>query len=733
MSEPTDPPTPTPFAASVARVADGGDAVAEATALVAEMTLDEKLGCLDGDLPFWPGLDSMLRGGYNTTPFPAAVVDRLGIPGLHFVDGPRGCVVGPATTFPVSMARGASFDPGLERRIGQAIGRELRAVGATYTGAVCMNLLRHPAWGRAQETYGEDPHHVGELAAALTKGLQEHVMACMKHYALNSMENARFRVDVTVDDRALHEVYLPHFRRVAEAGVASVMNAYNKVNGDWCGESEHLLVEILRDDWGWDGFVITDFILGLRDPIASLTAGCHVEMPFQHHRAITLTDAVADGRLDESVVDRRVAEVVATFLRFAHVYTDAPDPSVLASDEHRALAREAAIASTVLVRNDGLLPLDATGLRRVAVLGELADRVSLGDGGSSNVAHTPDPVSPLDGLRSALPGVDVVHSDRDVSITDGADVAVVVVGYTKHDEGEYLGGGFADVLGPLVPPLDHPVVGTDDPELLARLGALLAGGAGDGGDGETGGAGDGSPATGGGMGSAAGGDRRSLRLRPEHEELIVAACAAHDRVVVAVVAGSAVVMPWLDRPAATLISWYAGSEGGAALADMLLGAEPGGRLPFAIPVDESDLVPFDPDASEFTYDLLHGQWWLDHHGVDAHLPFGWGLGYASFEVAEAQRSAEDEAVSVAVANVGDRAGSTVVQVYGSVPASDVERPRRRLVGFRKVALAAGASARGGMDLDLRQHDNRRDGAWVREDHPIELSVGQNAAATHPVT
>lgn len=173
-----------------------------------------------------------------------------------------------------------------------AIGAELRASGATFTGAVCMNLLRHPAWGRAQETYGEDPCHLGEMAAALTRGLQRHVMACMKHFACNSMENARFKVDVVADERALHEVYLPHFKRVASEGVAAVMSAYNSLNGHWCGDSYPLLTGILREDWGWDGLVITDFIMGLRDPVESVRAGCNIEMPFRQQRDPVLGDAV---------------------------------------------------------------------------------------------------------------------------------------------------------------------------------------------------------------------------------------------------------------------------------------------------------------------------------------------------------------------------------------------------------------------------------------------------------
>ena len=199
---------------------------ARADELVAAMTADELLECLDGDLDFWPGLADMIGGGILEHTYPGGSCERLGVEGIRFSDGPRGVVVGDATCFPVSMARGASWDPELEKSIGDAIGRELRAKGANFYGGVCINLLRHPAWGRAQETYGEDPFLVGEMGAALTSGVQDHTMACVKHFALNSMENTRFKVDVTVADDVLHEVYLPHFERVVRAGVASVMSAY---------------------------------------------------------------------------------------------------------------------------------------------------------------------------------------------------------------------------------------------------------------------------------------------------------------------------------------------------------------------------------------------------------------------------------------------------------------------------------------------------------------------------
>ncbi len=725
------------FTDAARRVAAGADAMTEARVLVGDLSIDEKLGCLDGDVPYWPGLMDMLSGGYHARTWPAAAVERLGIPGLDFADGPRGCVIGPSTVFPVSMARGAAFDPDLEREIGRAIGAELRANGATFTGAVCCNLLRHPAWGRAQETYGEDPHHVGELAAAFTEGLQEHVMACVKHFALNSMENARFKVDVVADERALHEVYLPHFERAVRAGVAGVMSAYNSVNGEWCGENSTLLIDILREEWGFDGFVISDFIAGLRDPVKSVKAGCNVEMPFRQQRAMALTGALVDGTLSVDDVDARVAETVATFLRWARVYDASPDPSVIASAEHRALARRAAVDSMVLVRNaddhgDPMLPVDPGSLGRVAVLGRLADQKNTGDNGSSNVRQ-PDVVTPLAGLRSALPGVEVEYSSHDASLAEGADLVVVVVGYDRHDEGEFISGGDDGEAGLTVgmPPMDHPELGlppgfelpgrtapTDDTDRTI----------GDGGSAD-----DRAPT---GAFGEGGGDRRSLHLHDPDVALIEAALERSDRVAVVVEAGSAVVMPWLDRVPAVLLAWYPGMEGGHALADVLLGVgEPGGRLPFAIPTDQTHLVPFDRDASVMAYGLLHGQWWLDANDTPAHRPFGFGLGFTDFTLTASRSvSGSDGApvVEVEVTNTGTRRGSTVVQVYASVPDSVFERPPKRLVGFSKVVLDAGVSATVSITIDLDLLRVRSDGVWVTESRPAVIHVGFDADATEVV-
>ena len=226
----------------------------------------------------------------------------MNIPPWVLSDGPRGAVVVKgSTSFPSAIARGASWDTNLERRVADVVGIEMRINGVNYAATPCINLLRNPLWGRAQETYGEDPWHLGQFGVAFVQSIQKHhVMACPKHYALNSIENSRMYVDVSVDERTLREVYLPHFKKlVQEGGAASLMSAYNKVNGDFCGENRHLLTDILCDDWGFKGFVSTDWIMGLHDGVKGVKAGLDVEMPFKNHYGKELEAAIAKGSVEE--------------------------------------------------------------------------------------------------------------------------------------------------------------------------------------------------------------------------------------------------------------------------------------------------------------------------------------------------------------------------------------------------------------------------------------------------
>jgi len=665
-------------------VANGASVDDAARELVSTLTREERLWCLDGDSPTWAGLKFLNKGGYHKAPFVGGEIGRVGLGGIRFSDGPRGAVIGNATCFPVSMARGATWDPALEERIGEAIGRELRALGANLTGAVCVNVLRHPAWGRAQETYGEDPHHVGELGAALTRGLQRHVMACVKHFACNSMENARFSVDIEIDDVALHEVYLPHFKRIVDEGVASVMSSYNSVNGEWAGQNRELLTEVLRDEWGFEGFVISDWLFGLRDAAPSLTAGLDVEMPSRMIRAQHLAAALDNGEASWRDVDRAVERVVATLLRFDHVLSaSTPAIDVVGSPEHRALAREVAARSVVLLRNEpvdgvAVLPLADPGVR-VAVLGRLADSINLGDGGSSDVWDL-DCHTVLDGLRGGFR--DVVHDDgsdtaRAASVAAGVDVAIVVVGYTYLDEGEFIGATDPS-LPALFPSADEPDEVAHYEEWLAtqpptitppRLADRP-------------------------KGFSVGGDRSSLRLPEADVDLIRAVSAANPRTVVAIQAGSAVIATeWIDSVPAVVLAWYGGAQAGPGLADVLVGTvNPSARLPFTVPVDEADLPAFDRDATRFVYDRWHGWWHLARAGTAPAFPFGFGISYTTFDLTDVDVAAADDAVIVrgTVRNTGGRDGADVVQVYAEIP--DADAPGR-LVGFARVEVAAGAAAR----------------------------------------
>ena len=669
------------FDAARAAVAGGMPARDAARALVANLTEYERLWCLDGDAPTWAGLKFLSDDGYHKSVFIGAELDRVGFPGIRFSDGPRGAVVGNATAFPVPMARGATWDLDLEERIGDAIGAELRAIGANLTGAVCINLLRHPAWGRAQETYGEDPFHVGEFGAALTRGLQRHVMACVKHFACNSMENARFSVDIAVDDVALHEVFLPHFKRAIDEGAASVMSAYNSVNGEWCGQSHQLLTDVLRDEWGFEGFVISDWILGLRDGVTSVQAGLDIEMPYRMVRQQALPAALERGDLGWADIDRSVERVISTLLRFDQVLSAPSAVGVLGSPEHRALARETAARSVLLLRNE---PVDSTPVlplasgQRVAVIGRLADTVNIGDGGSSDVWDL-SCRTVLDGLREALDGV--THDDgsdpaRAAAVAGAADVAIVVVGYTYLDEGEYIGETDPSLVA-MFPPGDEPDVTdrfqaqlaelphTTKPPRMADRPRMFS----------------------------RGGDRSSLRLLPDDVALIRAIAAANRRTVVVVQAGSAVITSeWIDAVPAVAQAWYGGAEAGPGLADVLVGTvNPSARLPFTVPADEADLVPFDVDATAFTYDRWHGWWRAERHDITPAFAFGHGLSYTTFELGEVgvALDGDDVVVRGSVRNTGGRGGTDVVQVYATLP--DPDAPSR-LIGFTRVEVAAGSAA-----------------------------------------
>jgi beta-glucosidase len=606
----------------------------------------------------------------------------LGIPGLHMLDGPRGVsrVSGvTATVFPVGMARGATWDPALERDVGAAMGREIRSVGSDTLLAPTMNVLRHPRWGRAQETYGEDPLHIGAMAAAFIEGVQsERVIATAKHFAANSIEDTRFDVDVTLDERTLHEIYLPHFRRaVMEADVGAVMSAYNSVNGQHCDVNPTLLRDILGEQWGFVGFVVSDWIQGTHGSVESLRAGLDIEMPSGSYFD-GLVDAVNAGELDEAELDESLRGTLRARLCFA-LDSDPPVPDAdrRETPEHIALAEEVARRGIVLVHNDGVLPLDRAAIAEVVVVGQLADVENIGDEGSSS-ARAADVVTALEGMIDRAGAVTITHvastslTTDDVATIEAADAVVLVVGLDADSRGEGL---------------------------------------------------------------IASGDRDDLELPAAHRALLAEVAELSTPVIVVVEGGGPIlVTPWIDTVEAVMFAWYPGMQGGNAIADLVFGdASPSGRLPATVPVAEADLPVFDNVSLEVTYDYLHGYRHLDANATDAALPFGFGLGYTTFTYDSIELVEGDPlVVRVGITNDGARVGRETVQVYVAPGHGEAIAPRD-LRGFAQLELEPGAS--GTVDIEIPLDDlaiwDADVDAWTRLPGEYSVEVG-SSVATRPL-
>ncbi len=641
-------------------------------ALIADLSVEAKIDLMAGSTV------TAIDGLWPTPGVPGA-----DLPGMRMVDGPRGVSggAGPATAFPVGSARGASWDRDLERRVGEAMGVETRAYGASVLLAPTVNVLRHPRWGRAQETYGEEPFHVAQMGAAFVEGAQTQVMASVKHFAANSIEDTRFTVDVQVDERTLREVYLEPFETIVkDAGVASVMTAYNLVNGAYCAENEALVRDILKDEWGFLGFVESDWVFGTRSSLPSLRAGLDIEMPNANHYGAPLLAAAADGTLDEALIDDAVRRIAQTQWCWG-MDTDPPvvDPSAVESAAHLDLAREVAVASMTLLRNESVgdapaLPIDRAGTSRIVVLGDLADAENIGDTGSSAVAPS-EVVTALQGLTAAAQGVEIEFiagldplDATQLAAVQDADLAIVVTGLDAEDEGE----GF--------------------------IGA---------------------------------GDRTSMSLAAAQVARIEEVAAANPRTVVVLEGGSAIVVdPWFAEVEAILMAWYPGSRGGEALAAVLFGdADPGGRSPVSWPRDEAQLPTFDNESEQVSYDAWHGYRHLDREGATPRYAFGHGLSYARFELrgASAQWSEDKDAIELdfEVENVGARAGKAVPQLYVGAPSGGLERPLRELEGFAALHLDPGQSETLHFEVDARQL-SQWSGAWELVAGDYQLWLGWSA-------
>jgi len=649
------------------------------------------------------------------------------LPNAATVDGAS---VGYATAFPVSMARGAAFDLDLEYAVGEAIADEMQAARQTMLLAPCMNLLRHPLWGRAQETYGEDPFHIGRLASAMTVGVQQHIAANAKHFMAYDIEVQRALNNSTMDEQTLRETYARHFRMVVQdGGVSSVMASYNQVNGVKATQDQHILTDVLRNDFGFKGFVLSDWWAMPNTSAATdastlkataveaVKAGLDVELPWGLNYGQLIGIVNSHGGLTKSDIDAAASRVLEQKFRFNADKLTGPvglgSPQTVYSQskiscdaDHIALAEKAAVESMVLLKNDNnTLPIPQT-VKKVAVVSatvpfkttnggstntggnlNFATNVLTGDQGSSRVF--PDPaksIGPLDGIkqvaRLVAPNVSVVLGASAADAAD-ADFIIVMAGLTPQDEGEEY---------------------------------------------------------------TQAGDRTSLALDakqtdPQYQNIqnsLIASVAALKKPMVVVLEGSNVidVSPWVDSVPALVMAFYPGQVGGLAIGQLLWGqVNFAGKLPFTWGKQLSDYDTFNGQGTtQFQYYV--GYRYFDYYGKVPQYPFGHGLSYTKFEYRKLQLGCSDMSkgavlpVVVNVANTGTVSGDEIVMVFVSFPHTSARRPPKELKGFMRVSLNPGEEKQITIpvrlaDLDYFQMDSSTatTGKWVVESGDINIMVG----------
>jgi beta-glucosidase len=664
---------------------------------VSELTLEEKASlCLGSD--FW-----------HTAP-----VDRLGIPAIMVSDGPHGLraqleqgdhvgllASAPATCFPTASALASSWDLELFRTVGEALGREAKKLGVSVVLGPGINMKRSPLCGRNFEYVSEDPWLAGELATAMVEGTQsEGVGTSVKHYAANNQEDDRLRVSAEVDERSLREMYLPAFERVVkQAQPWTIMCAYNKLNGTYCSEHHWLLTEVLREEWGFEGLVVSDWG-AVHDRVAALRGGLDLEMPPNLGVSdAAIVEAVRNGSLDESILDEAVSRMLRLVDRSQPALAEGAEFNL---DDHHSLARRAAHESAVLLKNDGrVLPLQPQEGSTVAVIGEFARTPRFQGAGSSQVNPTKVDVA-LDELQSALGGRAEVRF-----------AAGFGIGTTEND------GHLLREAVELAGEADH---------VLVFLGLP-------------------------GEDESEGFDRTHIDLPANQLVLLHALAEVHDRLIVILANGGVVrVSTWEDRVAAILECWLSGQAAGGAAVDLVLGvANPSGKLAETIPVrlqDNSSYLNFPGEEGVVHYGegIFIGYRAYDKLIQPVSYPFGFGLSYTTFQIGDVNVSVDgavangDLAVTVtaSVTNTGQRAGAEVVQVYVEDVEASVARPLHELKGFVRVDLEPGETKQVSCQLDERAFAfwSRRFGQWVVESGEFIIAVGSSSrdlVATEAIT
>lgn len=656
----------------------------QAQRLLAQLTLEEKVSLTSG------------RDAWSTQP-----IDRLSIPFIWVADGPHGLRrapstdtwgygdQAPATCFPTASALAATWDVDLLYRTGQALGQEAQALGVNVLLGPGVNIKRSPLGGRNFEYFSEDPVLAGKLASAYIKGVQSRgVGTSLKHYAANNQETERMYMNSHVDDRTLNEIYLTPFEiAVREAQPWTVMACYNRVQGTYGSQSPALLSRKLKEEWGFEGIVVSDWD-AVTDRVEGIRAGMHLEMPGKpgHLTNQDVIAAVRNGDLEESRLDELVTEILVTVLQANALAVKDADQHL---EEHHAFARRVASEAIVLLKNDtGLLPLSPGKLSDIAVIGEFAVNPRYQGNGSSEV-KPPRVDAFLDILRAEYGQRMNIHyaqgyrldDDKDLSLTDeakktaaAADVALVFAGLPQQYESEGI-------------------------------------------------------------------DRTHIDLPPSHNRLIAELAAVQPNLVVVLTNGSAVAMPWVGEVPAVVESWLGGQAGAGAVADVLFGAvNPSGKLAETFPKrlqDNPAYLNFPGEAGEAIYGerIFVGYRYYDALQIEPLFPFGHGLSYTTFAYENMQISAkritdnDTLTVTATVRNTGDTAGKEIVQLYVSDPVSSLQRPVRELKGFAKVPLDPGESRQVRFSLQARDFSyyDPRQSRWIAESGEFIVSIGASAA------
>ena len=646
--------------------------------IISQMTLEEKAALCTG------------ASAWTTTP-----IERLGVPEMTVSDGPHGVrrvpdvhemtrQSLPATCFPTASCTAATWDVDLIRKMGEAIAEECIALNVDAVLGPGANMKRSPLGGRNFEYFSEDPYLAGELAVNFIRGVQSKgVGTSLKHYAANNQEYQRFTMSSEVDERTLREIYLPAFEKaVKEAQPWTVMCSYNKLNGTFASEHHYLLTEILKDEWGLEGLVVSDWG-AVRNRVAALKAGLDWEMPGpQERRVKEVIEAVNSGELDESILDESVRRI----LRIVYKAQETPKGGEFDVDGHHELAHQIATEGMVLLKNAGLLPLK--GQQNIAVIGRSAENAHFQGGGSSHINPTKVAV-PFKELQAQAGDAEFTYAegypaddsfrqdliDEAVGLSKEADVAVLYIALPTYKESE-------------------------------------------------------------------GYDRKDLDLTDQQIALIKAISKVQPNTVVVLNNGAPVAMSaWIDDVAAVLEGWMMGQAGGIAIADVLFGVvNPCGKLAETFPLKLTDTPAYlnwPGEAGEVHYGegIFIGYRYYDARQIPVLFPFGYGLSYTNFEYSNAKVSAnkfkdvDGVTVTVDVTNTGDVTGKEIVQVYVHDQKSGLVRPEKELKGFAKVELQPGETRSVSIELDFRAfafyHPEYKQ--WITEEGDFDILIAASAA------